>query len=88
MSSKDKLIARFKTLPSDFTFEELSKKYGTTFFFKQCGCPGIAAHIHDLHKQKLVLPHFFTTKKMFRDFLIKFKRQESNVMWDKLFNIK
>ncbi|MDO4823257.1 MAG: type II toxin-antitoxin system HicA family toxin [Bacteroidales bacterium] len=25
MSSKDKLIARFKTLPSDFTFEELER---------------------------------------------------------------
>ncbi|MCQ2198087.1 MAG: type II toxin-antitoxin system HicA family toxin [Bacteroidaceae bacterium] len=25
MSSKEKLIARFKTLPSDFTFEELER---------------------------------------------------------------
>lgn len=25
MSSKDKLIARFKTLPSDFTFDELER---------------------------------------------------------------
>lgn len=77
-----------KYLRGDFTFEDLSKKYGTTFFFKQCGCPGIAAHLNDLHEQKLVLPHFYTTKKMFRDFLIKFKKQESDIMWDKLFNIQ
>lgn len=77
-----------KYLNNEFTFEELSEKYGTAFFFKQCGVHGDIHKVEDFRKHKNALPEFFTTKDMFRKFLIKFKRQESEIMWDKLFNIQ
>ena len=36
MSSKDKLIARFNTLPSDFTFEELERLLSVLGYTKSC----------------------------------------------------
>jgi hypothetical protein len=32
MSTRDKLIARFKTLPTDFTFDELTRLFNTFGF--------------------------------------------------------
>lgn len=71
-----------KYLSNELSFKKMMEEYNCSFFFKQCGCPnGKDEMIHSL-------PHFFPPRDKFLKFLTKFRKEESILMWDKLFNIK
>ena len=72
-----------KYLNDELSFKSMMKEYNTQFFFKQCGLGNC-----DKETMNKILPGFLTTRQKFLDFLIKFKQNESEYMWDKLFNIK
>lgn len=71
-----------KYLAGTFSFKEMMKKYNCTFFLKQCGKGPYTKE--EFCKR---LPHFFPPRKKFLDFLRKFKQEESDEMWTKLFDI-
>ena len=72
-----------KYLDNKISFKKMSEEYHCTFFFKQCG-------LGDKTKEELALelPGFLVKREKFLKFLIKFKKEESEYMWTKLFNIK
>lgn len=73
-----------KYLSGELSFKKMTETYHNAWFFKQCGIP-------DPFNKKTMneyLPNFLPTRKKMIQFLIKFKNEESPVMWDKLFNIK
>lgn len=72
-----------KYLNNELSFKKMMEEYNCSFFFKQVGVP-------DGNKEKMnaYLPGFIPHRKIFLEFLKKFKREESPIMWDKLFNIK
>lgn len=79
----------------EFIFRDLAEKWNVNFFFKQCGNFVDPAdgerpdeNIVDRINCNKVLPNFFPRRKQFLDFLIKYKNQETEILWDKLFNIK
>lgn len=72
-----------KYLNNEISFKEMMKEYNCAFFFKQVGVPD-----GDKEGMNKKLPCFIPHRKIFLDFLRKFKKEESPVMWDKLFNIK
>lgn len=76
------LITRY--LNSEFSFKYFINRYNCEFFLKQCGVPGSYENKEECNKH---LPWFFPTRSEFLKFLVKFKREESDLMWDKLFNI-
>ena len=86
------LIDRY--MRGEFVFNQLREDWDVSFFFKQCGNffgDGELDTIDDNEKDKQkcnqVLPKFFPNRKSFISFLIKFKNQEPQFMWDRLFNI-
>lgn len=80
-----------KYLNNEFTFISMMKEYKCTFFFKQCG------PLYDDHevggfneakrKSNIRLPNFFPTREKFLQFLMKFKQQEPDILYNKLFNV-
>jgi hypothetical protein len=73
-----------KYLSGELSFKKMMEEYNASFFFKQCGTPGSTP----AEFNKKILPKFVPTRHKFLQFLTKFKQQESELMWDKLFNIK
>lgn len=73
-----------KYLNDELSFKKMMIEYHTTFFFKQCGA-GAAGDKFSMNK---CLPNFFPTRAKFLEFLRKFSQEESEDMWDKLFNIQ
>lgn len=69
MGKKEKLIARIKTIPKDFTFEEMQTLLGLLDFemsnkgktsgsrVKFIHCKGIAIILHKPHPRKELLPY-------------------------------
>lgn len=74
-----------KYLNNEFSFKYYLDNYNCEFFLKQCGVPGI---YNDKLECNKYLPWFFPTRSEFLHFLTKFKLEESELMWDKLFNIE
>lgn len=72
-----------KYLNNEFTFKELGQEYNTEFFLKQCGLGAFSSK----EKMNEVVGDFFPKRKDFLKFLSKFKRQESELLWNKLFNV-
>jgi hypothetical protein len=73
-----------KYLNNEISFQEMGEEYNATFFFKQVGC-------QDITPQEYNIVHntdFVPTRKLFLQFLAKFKEQETDIMWDKLCNIQ
>ena len=84
-----------KYLDDKISLKNMMNEYHAHFFFKQCGLFANKASESTLEEQmesKLasneVLANFFPKRKTFLKFLIKFKREESEDMWNRLFNIK
>ena len=71
-----------KYLSGQLSFKEMMEKYHASFFFKQCGTCGCSKA-----QSAKSLPWFFPTRSRFIEFLRKFKLQQSDQMWTKLFNI-
>lgn len=71
-----------KYLNNQLSFKQMMKQYNAQFFFKQCGATNDS-------KQETIkeLPDFFPTRANFIKFLKKFRLQQSDDMWNKLFNI-
>lgn len=73
-----------KYLNDEISFQQMSEEYHTIFFFKQVGCdkepPSKFNESHGFN--------FVPTRKLFLEFLRKFKRQENDLMWDKICNIQ
>lgn len=72
-----------KYLSGELSFKKMMEEYNTAFFFKQCG---MGSYTKEEFIQKL--PHFLPPRAKFLQFLRKFRQEESDLMWDKLFNIK
>ena len=84
-----------KYLDGRLSFRDMMDEYGASFFFKQCGAVGGSVNEFDINairQSKIdsnkILPNFFPTRSKFLKFLRKFKQQESEEMWTRLFNIK
>lgn len=84
-----------KYLAGEISFANMMKRYNATFFFKQCGSivdwkgRGDYDEVRAAKTQSnQLLPNFFPTKSKFIQFLIKFKTQETEDMWTRLFNIQ
>lgn len=73
-----------KYLSGELSFKKMMEEYHTEFFFKQPSTGGL----HPAEFNEKVLPNFAPTRHKFLQFLRKFKAEESDLMWDKLFNIK
>lgn len=73
-----------KYLNGEISFQKMSEEFHTIFFFKQVGCdkepPSEFNKSHGFE--------FVPTRKLFLDFLRKFKVQEDELMWDKICNIQ
>ena len=72
-----------KYLNDEISFKQLGEEYHTTFFFKQVGCESCSAQEYN----QIYHTDFVPTRALMLQFLHKFKAQESELMWDKLFNI-
>ena len=84
-----------KYLDGSLSFKKMMDEYGANFFFKQCGAVGGSVNQYDIaaiRQSKIdsnnILPGFFPTRAKFLKFLAKFKREESEDMWTRLFDIK
>lgn len=73
-----------KYLSGELSFQKMMEEYHASFFFKQCGTPDTTP----AEFNRNVLPHFVPPRYKFLKFLKRFKEQESDLMWDKLFNIQ
>lgn len=73
-----------KYLDGRFSFQEMEKEYHCEFFLKQCGL-GAYPNAKAMNES---IGNFFPTRDQFIKFLIKYRKEESPLMWDKLFNIK
>ncbi len=89
------LIDRY--LKGEFRFHELAKKWQCAFFYKQCGVFGtpisndedsLDVEMAGKKRSNEILPNFFPKRQEFIKFLLKFKAQEPEHFWDRLFNIK
>lgn len=71
-----------KYIADELSFKDMKEKYHAEFFFKQCGKGSLT-------KQQMnkIIPNFFPTRKQFLKFLYKFRAEEDDMMWTKLFNI-
>ena len=67
-----------KYLNDQISFKKMMNNYHCAFFFKQCGCRQFTGN----------LDYFFPPRQLFLKFLTKFRKTQSNIMWDKLFNLK
>ena len=73
-----------KYLNNEINFEEFMEKYHTQLFLKPCCKIDTVRTKEEVNK---FLPNFFPRRMDFIKFLIKFKQNESQFMYDKLFNI-
>ena len=73
-----------KYLNDEISFKDMIEEYHTTFFFKQVGCEDTTPQEYN----KKFNTDFVPTRALFLKFLNKFKAQEDELMWDKLFNIQ
>ena len=76
------LIDRY--LNNEFNFEDFKEKYHTHIFLKPC-CK--IETVKTKEQINAMLPNFYPRRKDFIKFLIKFKNNESQLMFDELFNI-
>lgn len=72
-----------KYLNDEISFQQMEQEYHTLFFFKQVGCESVSARDYN----KVFNTDFVPTRKLFLEFLRKFRMQENELMWDKMFNI-
>ena len=72
-----------KYLNNEISFKNMMEEYHCSFFFKQCGTGP-----YTKYKMNKILPNFLPSRKKFIKFLTKFRKEESDEMWDKLFNIQ
>lgn len=73
-----------KYLDGRINLKQMMEDYHSAFFFKQCGLGSFKSK-EDMNR---VIPNFFPKRKEFLKFLTKFRQEEDELMWDKLFNIK
>lgn len=73
-----------KYLNGSFSFQQMMEEFNCSFFFKQCGL-GSFTSPQEMNDK---IGNFFPTRDNFIKFLKKFRKEESPLMWDKLFNIK
>lgn len=73
-----------KYLDGRFSFQKMEEEYHCGFFLKQCGLGSFESPKAMNDK----IGNFFPTRDQFIKFLIKYRKEESPLMWDKLFNIK
>ena len=71
-----------KYLNDNLSFKKMMEEYHCSFFFKQCGNGP-----YSKEEMNTILPHFFPPRDKFIDFLQKFRNEENDEMWNKLFNI-
>ena len=73
-----------KYLNNEFSFRDFSEEFKCEFFFKQCGL------YKGMNKEQVVadFPEFLPKRSSFLKFLGKFRCEESDIAWDKMFNIK
>lgn len=78
-----------KYINNTLDIQQIAKIYNCSMFWKP---PCSIDRQDDKHKTKLevnkILPMFFPTRKLFLDFLYKYKITESSFLYDKLFNMK
>ena len=73
-----------KYLADEVSFSKMMEEYHTAFFFKQVGCDEVGPReYNDVFKTD-----FVPTRKLFLEFLRKFRNQEAPFMWDKICNIQ
>lgn len=73
-----------KYLADQISFKDMAEKYHAMFFFKQVGCDNEPpSKFNETHNMD-----FVPTRTLFLEFLRKFKRQESSIMWDKICNVQ
>lgn len=73
-----------KYLNNEISFKDMSEEYHTFFFFKQVGCDKVPKEKFN----EVYNIDFVPTRATFLEFLKKFRREENELMWSKLFNIK
>ena len=73
-----------KYLNNEISFKDMSEEYHTFFFFKQVGCDKVPKEKFN----EVYSIDFVPTRATFLEFLKKFRREENELMWSKLFNIK
>ena len=71
-----------KYLNDELSFKDMMEEYHCSFFFKQCGNGS-----YTKEEMNTIIPHFFPPRDKFIDFLQKFRNEENDEMWNKLFNI-
>lgn len=71
-----------KYLDGRFSFKDMMEKYHCAFFLKQCGKGN-----YTKEEMNKILPNFFPPRNKFIKFLRKFRNEESDLMWTKLFDI-
>ena len=83
-----------KYIQNQISFQSFTEQYGCNLFLKQSvpftrgiEAPTLEEHIKDKEECEILLPGFFPKRKNFLKFLAKFKRQESEDMWNRLFNV-
>lgn len=84
-----------KYLSGEFgTFQEFAEKHDISFFFKLPGPFGsfeekdMKTRIIAIEETNKIIPNFHPKRKDFLKFLIKFKAEESESMWTRLFDIQ
>lgn len=73
-----------KYLDGRINLKQMMEDYHSAFFFKQCGLGSFQSK----EAMNKVVPNFFPKRSEFLKFLTKFRQEEDELMWDKLFNIK
>ena len=73
-----------KYLNNEISFKQMAEEFHTFFFFKQVGCDKTPKE-QDNEKYGI---DFVPARPLFLEFLKKFRMEESELMWSKLFNIK
>lgn len=73
-----------KYLSGEFSFKKMMQEYHCSFFLKQCGLGKFTSK----EVMNKYVGNFFPTRENFIKFLTKYRLEEDEIMWDKLFNIK
>ena len=75
-----------KYLNNEISFKNMMEEYHCSFFFK---VPALQKEFFNSNKEMNdKIGNFFPERKKFIKFLTKFRKEESDEMWDKLFNIQ
>ena len=72
-----------KYLDNKLSFKQMMEEFHCSFFLKQCGSPGMTKE-----QMNAKVPNFFPKRKVFLEFLKKFKHDEPAELWDKMMNIE